>query len=81
LKTKILSFALKNPLAYYNGGVEVVNSKVVGLAPGLGPNFGRMVTWDAKTLKVLFTRTGLPDFSWSKHTKTGKIHITNDHKL
>jgi hypothetical protein len=32
---KISSSTLKNNLAYYKAGVEAVNSKVVGLAPGL----------------------------------------------
>jgi hypothetical protein len=36
LIARIFSLALKNASSYYNAGVVVVNSKVVGLAPGFG---------------------------------------------
>jgi hypothetical protein len=35
LKTKVFYSSLKNAVAYYHAGIIDVNSKVVGLAPGV----------------------------------------------
>jgi hypothetical protein len=41
----------------------------------------RQKNWSDILPKNCGRKQELPDFSWSKHTKTGKVYVPNDHKL
>jgi hypothetical protein len=77
----------KNDLDYYNAGVVAVNLKVVGLAPRLANIYLRRMQLQptASATKPVCPLQfgnptfgefgpGLPDFSWSKIPKRGKLY-------
>jgi hypothetical protein len=92
LKTGSCSYTLED-LAYARSGDKGDSCNIGVIARHLSylPYLRHLLTEDrvadyfAHFLQVSILNiklsSGLPDFSWSKHTKTGNTYIPNDHKL